>query len=565
MDNQLPSDFDLIIVGTGMVESILSAAASRIGKRVLHIDRNDYYGGQWASFNLDAIQKIKEKQHYILEDANKLLQQDEYITSIGNDLFNIENVVFNWHIPEKASSEDVNNPSEFMEEKGQLELGDNTNPEAWTKESLLKETRKFNIDLTPKLQYARGDFVELLISSNIARYSEYRSVSRVLTWLNGQLEVVPCSRSDVFANSKVSVIEKRMLMKLLTSLDDGGAELKSYTNKTFRAFLKDRKLTPDLIHYVLYAISMSTDDTPCIEGVENTKRFLNSLGRFGKTPFLFSMYGSGEITQAFCRLSAVFGGIFALSQPISGYIFDDGGFKALLVGEQRIKADHIVMGIEKAPVKFVETVPKTYISRAVLITDRSILDSEKEHLTLLLYPPEGGKCSVTLIELGTLTGTCPKGLFLIHLISRQNTNPEEDFKHVVDSLFITNGANETEPSCKPRVLWSFYFSIADTNGVDLKQNVPKNTYICPGPDIDMDFDLAIKEAKKIFAELYPETEFLPRAPDPEEIIIGGEEEATEESTDTGDKEKGGGDTVVEELVRNIQNQDIEDTLDRDAA
>lgn len=39
MDNQLPNEFDLIIVGTGMVESILSAAASRIGKRVLHIDR----------------------------------------------------------------------------------------------------------------------------------------------------------------------------------------------------------------------------------------------------------------------------------------------------------------------------------------------------------------------------------------------------------------------------------------------------------------------------------------------------------------------------------------------
>lgn len=173
---------------------------------------------------------------------------------------------------------------------------------------------------------------------------------------------------------------------------------------------------------------MSTDDTPCVEGVENTKRFLNSLGRFGKTPFLFSMYGSGEITQAFCRLelvfryhsciqnyvhfrlSAVFGGVFALSQPLSGYIFDDEGFKALLVGQQRIKADHIVMSIEKAPEKFVKTVPKKYISRAVFITDRSILDSEKEHLTLLLYPPQDGKYSVTVIELGTLTGTCPKNL-----------------------------------------------------------------------------------------------------------------------------------------------------------
>jgi RAB protein geranylgeranyltransferase component A len=39
MDYELPTEFDIIIVGTGVVESIVSAAASRIGKRVLHIDR----------------------------------------------------------------------------------------------------------------------------------------------------------------------------------------------------------------------------------------------------------------------------------------------------------------------------------------------------------------------------------------------------------------------------------------------------------------------------------------------------------------------------------------------
>lgn len=48
-------------------------------------------------------------------------------------------------------------------------------------------------------------------------------------------------------------------------------------------------------------MSRSTNETPVKDGIENTKRFLNSLGRFGKTPFLLSMYGSGETTQAFCR------------------------------------------------------------------------------------------------------------------------------------------------------------------------------------------------------------------------------------------------------------------------
>ena len=61
--------FDLIIDGTGLVESIVACAASRSGKSVLHLDSNDYYGCNSASFPLQdflswcraAIQKQKVK------------------------------------------------------------------------------------------------------------------------------------------------------------------------------------------------------------------------------------------------------------------------------------------------------------------------------------------------------------------------------------------------------------------------------------------------------------------------------------------------------------------------
>lgn len=211
-------------------------------------------------------------------------------------------------------------------------------------------------------------------------------------------------------------------------------------------YLKDHKLTDNLIHYVLYAIAMCTEHSTCLEGVENTKRFLNSLGRFGKTPFLYAMYGSGEISQAFCRcvglllvilglfyynppfrVSAVFGGIYALNQELNGFIFDkENVFKGLFAGKQRINARTLVTSVEKSPEVFVKCLEKTYISRAIFITDRlinensfdsqktcliyfrSVMESEKEHLTLLLFPPENGKNACVTIEMGTLTGTCPK-------------------------------------------------------------------------------------------------------------------------------------------------------------
>ena len=59
--------YDLIVDGTGLVESIVACAASRSGKSVLHLDSNDYYGCNSASFPLQdflswcraAIQKEK--------------------------------------------------------------------------------------------------------------------------------------------------------------------------------------------------------------------------------------------------------------------------------------------------------------------------------------------------------------------------------------------------------------------------------------------------------------------------------------------------------------------------
>ena len=43
---------DVIILGTGIVESLLSAALSRSGKKVLHIDQNQFYGAHFANLNL---------------------------------------------------------------------------------------------------------------------------------------------------------------------------------------------------------------------------------------------------------------------------------------------------------------------------------------------------------------------------------------------------------------------------------------------------------------------------------------------------------------------------------
>lgn len=45
-------EYDVIVLGTGLKECILSGLLSVKGKKVLHLDRNGYYGGETASLNI---------------------------------------------------------------------------------------------------------------------------------------------------------------------------------------------------------------------------------------------------------------------------------------------------------------------------------------------------------------------------------------------------------------------------------------------------------------------------------------------------------------------------------
>ncbi|XP_035127844.3 rab proteins geranylgeranyltransferase component A 2 [Callithrix jacchus] len=63
MADNLPTEFDVIIIGTALPESILAAACLRSGQRVLHVDSRSYYGGNWTSFSFSGLLSwLKEYQ-----------------------------------------------------------------------------------------------------------------------------------------------------------------------------------------------------------------------------------------------------------------------------------------------------------------------------------------------------------------------------------------------------------------------------------------------------------------------------------------------------------------------
>jgi len=67
-------DYDMIFLGTGLKECILSGTFAVEGKKVLVIDRNNYYGGDCASLNLSQM----FKKHRGSDQVPEALGSDRY-------------------------------------------------------------------------------------------------------------------------------------------------------------------------------------------------------------------------------------------------------------------------------------------------------------------------------------------------------------------------------------------------------------------------------------------------------------------------------------------------------
>lgn len=186
----------------------------------------------------------------------------------------------------------------------------------------------------------------------------------------------------------------------------------------FLDLMRQQRLTENLIHYVLFSMCMGSHEMTFKDGLDRMKTYLTSIGRYGNTPFLFPMFGCGEIPQCFCRLCAVFGGIYWLGQSLNDIQTvnsDDSEEKLVKVkfGNEEITTKKLVCGLG---CKIAEDQPHEYISRAVLISSSpvggSAINNELDGggVVLLYHPIEGKEDGVTMIQLSHFTSCIEKGL-----------------------------------------------------------------------------------------------------------------------------------------------------------
>ncbi|CAG9531550.1 unnamed protein product [Cercopithifilaria johnstoni] len=500
MGDNLPEEFDVVILGTGLPECMIAAACARSGLSVLQLDRNDYYGDLWASFNIQTIQNWitgDSRNHNVaqINPESFLLSGENFLPlTCRSFIENVHQHYFHDHVDDAQELDIVSSLQ-------------NIDPQ-W---------RKFSLDLLPKVLLSRGNMVKLLCDSGVAKYCEFKCVDRLLCCTSDKspssLEVVPCSRGEIFRSGVISVQDKRRVMRFLQKCiewrkdPDETDGWKEYAEKPFDAFVESFGIVGRAKNILADTLAILHPSAKTKEiSLEAVWQFMESVGRFGDSPFLWTLYGSGELPQCFARLCAVFGGIYCLNRSVDGFVIADGRIVAVVTQDQRIRCNYVIANLSYVPQQHINISLQTRLNRVILISDRSILsDPEKEHISVLNLTSLKNDATPYLLEAGYEGCIAPKGKYVTHITARSDGVASTILNPIIDVFFNVTKNEEM----KPRILWSLYFDLVLPSVIS--HTLPTNMRIVPNVNEHLNYTQIVYEVKKIFEELWPDRDFLPAA------------------------------------------------------
>jgi RAB protein geranylgeranyltransferase component A len=373
------TQYDAIVLGTGLTNTIVASAIAKAGGTLLHLDRNAEYGAQLATHNLKAFVEFLEQHAGPLGSGSNASASDDVSEdqqqkwkAISKDeggnfeyrsvraqpqFFNATFVDFTTQAvaPEETPAAPAANAEDAHAAAADANTASVASPSLPEKRpsSLLSESRRYAIDINPHLLFSRSPMIDVLVSSGIHHYLEFKAVDAAYFAHGGTatsasdpavsiaLHPLPLSKSSIFQSSSLSMLEKRVLMKFVhlclgddyhsstAALSAQAAAVEQAHQRPFIEFLKENKLSPQLQQMILYAISMfEQNDQNFVnkitteEGLYRLRAYLASVGRYGPGAFLVPNYGISELPQAFSRLAAVNRGIYMLRYAPEAIVYE---------------------------------------------------------------------------------------------------------------------------------------------------------------------------------------------------------------------------------------------------
>ncbi|KVH93390.1 GDP dissociation inhibitor [Cynara cardunculus var. scolymus] len=354
----MDEEYDVVVLGTGLKECILSGLLSVDGLKVLHMDRNDYYGGESSSLTLNQLWK------------------------------------------------------RFR--------GDENPPES------LGSSKEYNVDMIPKFMMANGILVRALIHTNVTKYLNFKAVDGSFVYNKGKIYKVPATDVEALKSTLMGLFEKRRARKFFIYVQDYDEN----DPKSHEGLDLNQIPSKELIGYTYFPLCS-------IEACHKViVLYAESLARFESgSPYIYPMYGLGELPQAFARLSAVYGGTYMLNKPQCKVEFDDSGKAVGVTSDgETAKCKKVVCDPSYIPDK-VKKVGK--VARAICIMSHPIPDTNDSHSAQVILPQKqlNRKSDMYLFCCSYSHNVAPQGKFISFVTTEAETDdPESELKPGVSLL-----------------------------------------------------------------------------------------------------------------------------------
>uniref|UniRef100_A0A3B4UKH8 Rab GDP dissociation inhibitor n=2 Tax=Seriola dumerili TaxID=41447 RepID=A0A3B4UKH8_SERDU len=199
--------------------------------------------------------------------------------------------------------------------------------------------KEWNVDLIPKFFLTNGELVKILVHTDVTRYLDFRVVDGSFVYKAGKVHKVPATEEDAQASDLMGMFDKRRFRKLLLfALNFDVRNPRTYQEvdpkkTTTRDLFCRFDLGLDVMEFTGHAIALHDSDSyldqPCVETIRRIRLYSESLSRHNTSPYLYPVYGLGELPQGFARLSAEYGGTFLLNKTVEEIVMENGKVKAV--------------------------------------------------------------------------------------------------------------------------------------------------------------------------------------------------------------------------------------------
>ncbi|KAF3941290.1 hypothetical protein ABW19_dt0201168 [Dactylella cylindrospora] len=397
----LEKGFDVVVMGTGLTETILSGIMSVEKKRVLHIDSNDYYGGEGASLKMSQL--------------------------------------FTKFVGESAKA-----PATYKD-------------------------RDWNIDLIPKFLMAGGELARILrqlkqVQENvqfqqIAGSYVYRASGAGILGMGGSgIHKVPSSASEALSSTLIGMFEKTRLKKFLefvANYDDNKGPLYQGINlekDSMKSIYDQFSLESGTRNFVGHAMALYSNDDyldrPARATFNRIRLYASSVALYGKSPYIYPLYGLGELPSAFTRLSAVHGGTYMLNTKVLDFEYEDGKVSGVKINFENPKADgEFIDLVIKTPLVLADPsyvaegrkkkVTGQKVARAICVLKHSVKDTNGADSAQIIIPQSevGRKHDIYIAVVSHAHNVCPQGYWLAIVSTITDTdNPQHELKAGFDLL-----------------------------------------------------------------------------------------------------------------------------------